>query len=101
MPTALTNSTHSEAADGVVPHAGAFAAGSGYWWLSASNGYADGGTYIVQEPDTLIATGRLGTVTWHHPPRDPNDKSDDLDHDPCVIKAMKAELATGREQQCP
>src|SRR5580704_1208462 len=34
---------HSEAKDGVAPHAGAFAAGNGQWSMNATNGYMDGG----------------------------------------------------------
>ena len=56
---------HSEAPDGVAPHAGTFAASGGVWSLQATNGYADGGTYTFQGPDTLIATGHFGTGDWH------------------------------------
>jgi hypothetical protein len=56
---------HSEAADGAVANAGAFSASNGHWWLRATNGYTDGGTYIYQPPDIWIATGRLGTGAWH------------------------------------
>jgi hypothetical protein len=55
---------HSEAADGVAPHAGKFAASGGVWSLQATNGYTDGGTYTFQPPDTLVATGHLGTASW-------------------------------------
>lgn len=55
---------HSEAADGVAPNAGTFSANNGRWSLSATNGYADGGTYLFQPPDTWIATGKLGTAAW-------------------------------------
>ncbi len=55
----------SEAADGVAPHAGKFAASGGVWSLQATNGYTDGGAYIFQAPDTLVATGHLGTASWH------------------------------------
>jgi hypothetical protein len=55
---------HSEAGDGVAPNAGTFSASSGRWSLQATNGYADGGTYLFQPPDTWIATGKLGTATW-------------------------------------
>jgi len=55
---------HSEAGDGVAPHAGTFSASDGYWWLQATSGYADGGTYTFQPPGTLITTGHLGTATW-------------------------------------
>jgi hypothetical protein len=56
---------HSEAPDGVAPHAGKFAASGGVWSLQATNGYTDGGTYTLQGPDTLVATGHLGTGSWH------------------------------------
>jgi hypothetical protein len=55
---------HSEAADGAVANAGAFSASNGHWWLRATNGYTDGGTYIFQPPDIWLATGRLGTGAW-------------------------------------
>ena len=55
---------HSEAKDGVAPHAGAFAAGKGQWSMKATNGYIDGGPYVFQPPDTWIAAGRLGTAAW-------------------------------------
>jgi hypothetical protein len=55
---------HSEGADGAVANAGAFSASNGHWWLRATNGYTDGGTYIFQPPDLWIATGRLGTGAW-------------------------------------
>jgi hypothetical protein len=55
---------HSEAADGVAPHAGKFAASGGVWSLQATNGYTDGGTYTFHAPDILVATGHLGTANW-------------------------------------
>jgi hypothetical protein len=58
---------HSEARDGVAPHAGTFSASNGHWSLKATNGYTDGGTYLFQPPDTWIATGQLGTAAWRHP----------------------------------
>jgi hypothetical protein len=57
---------HSEATDGVESHAGTFSASAGRWSLRATNGYTDEGTYIFQPPDTLIATGHLGTAAWRH-----------------------------------
>jgi hypothetical protein len=56
---------HSEAGDGAAPHAGKFAASGGVWSLQATNGYTDGGTYVFQGPDSLVATGHLGTGNWH------------------------------------
>jgi hypothetical protein len=55
---------HSEAKDGVAPHAGAFAAGNGQWSMNATNGYMDGGPYVFQPPDIWIAEGHLGTAAW-------------------------------------
>jgi hypothetical protein len=53
---------HSEAGDGVAPNAGIFSASNGRWALQATNGYADGGTYLFPPPDTWIATGKFGTL---------------------------------------
>ena len=57
---------HSEAGDGAPPHAGTFSASNGHWSLKATTGYTDSGTYLFQAPDTLIATGLLGTAAWRH-----------------------------------
>jgi hypothetical protein len=57
---------HSEAGDGAATHAGTFAASNGHWSLKATSGYTDSGTYVFQAPDTLIATGQLGTAAWRH-----------------------------------
>jgi hypothetical protein len=62
-----TYSFHSEAGDGAPPQAGAFSASNGRWSLNATNGYADGGTYLFQRLDTLIATGKSGTAVWRKP----------------------------------
>lgn len=56
---------HTEGADTAISHAGTFAASHGYWSLKATNGYTDGGTYLLQPPDTMIETGQLGTAAWH------------------------------------
>ena len=53
---------HSEAGDGVAANAGIFSASNGRWALQATNGYADGGTYLFPPPDTWIATGKFGTL---------------------------------------
>ena len=58
---------HSEAGDGAPPHAGTFSASNGHWSLKATTGYTDSGTYLFQAPDTLIATGQLGTGVCHRP----------------------------------
>jgi hypothetical protein len=55
---------HSQAMDGAASHAGSLSTSDEHWTLRASNGYQDGGTYRFESPDTLIATGRLGTGTW-------------------------------------
>jgi hypothetical protein len=57
---------HSEARDGAPAHAGTFSASNGHWSLKATTGYTDSGTYLFQPPDTLIATGQLGTAAWRH-----------------------------------
>ena len=56
---------HSEASDGAAPHSGSFTASGGRWSLQATSGYSDGGSYSFQGLDALVATGRLGTGTWH------------------------------------
>ena len=55
---------HTEGADVAVSHAGTFSASNGHWSLKATSGYTDSGTYVFQSPDTLIATGQLGTAAW-------------------------------------
>jgi hypothetical protein len=58
---------HSEAMDGAPSHTGTLSIYDGRWSLNATSGYTpwtDGGTYTFQPPDTLIATGRLGTGIW-------------------------------------
>jgi hypothetical protein len=59
-----TYAFHSEAGDGVPPHSGTFSASKGRWKLKATTGWADLGVYVFQPPDTLIATGLLGTAAW-------------------------------------
>ncbi len=66
-----TYSFHSEAGDGALPHAGTFSSSNGRWSLKATNGYADSGTYLFQGPNTLIATGKLGTAAWRKPAMKP------------------------------
>jgi Domain of unknown function (DUF4189) len=64
---------HSQAGDGAPSHAGVFTASGGKWTLRATNGlkqpgggaYTDGGTYTFPDSNTMVATGRLGTGTWH------------------------------------
>lgn len=55
---------HTEGADVAGSHAGTFSASHGYWSLKATTGYTDSGTYLIQPPDTLVATGQLGTAAW-------------------------------------
>ena|ERR1700681_378985 len=55
---------HSEARDGAPSHAGSFFARNGHWSLTATTGYTDSGTYLLQGSDTWIATGHLGTAAW-------------------------------------
>jgi hypothetical protein len=57
---------HTEAPDGAPSHAGTFAANGGTWTLVSIAGYADtdGGTYLMQGPDTMVMTGKLGTGSW-------------------------------------
>jgi hypothetical protein len=57
---------HSEAGDGAPSHAGILTASQGQWTIQANNiQYADGGTYKLASPGSMVATGRLGTGTWH------------------------------------
>ena len=58
---------HTEAPDGAPSHAGTFAADGGSWTLVSIAGYADtdGGTYLMQGPDTMVMTGKLGKGSWH------------------------------------
>jgi hypothetical protein len=61
-----TYEVHSEAFDGAPTNAGTFSAGAGQYTLHATNiSWDDSGTYSFQPPGTLVATGKLGTGTWH------------------------------------
>jgi hypothetical protein len=57
---------HTEAPDGAPSHAGSFVANGGTWTLLSIAGYADtdGGTYLMQGPNTMVMTGKLGTGAW-------------------------------------
>jgi hypothetical protein len=57
---------HTEAPDGAPSHAGTFSANSGIWTLVSIAGYedTDGGTYLMQGPNTMVMTGKLGVGTW-------------------------------------
>lgn len=98
-----TYAFHSEAGDGVPPQSGKFAASAGYWWLEAANGYADGGTYTLQPPDSFTATGKLGTALWRHASAGSSagdGTASGNDSDPCWVKALEANMQTGQGQQC-
>ncbi|HEY1506019.1 MAG TPA: DUF4189 domain-containing protein [Stellaceae bacterium] len=57
---------HTEAPDGAPSHAGTFVANGGTWTLVSVAGYVDtdGGTYLMQGPNTMVMTGKLGTGSW-------------------------------------
>jgi hypothetical protein len=57
---------HTEAPDGAPSHAGTFVANGGTWTLVSIAGYVDtdGGTYLMQGPNTMVMTGKLGTGGW-------------------------------------
>jgi hypothetical protein len=61
---------HTEAPDGAPSHAGTLSADGGTWSLvslaGSIAGYADRdeGTYLMQGPDTVEMTGKLGGGTW-------------------------------------
>jgi hypothetical protein len=56
---------HSEAMDGAPTHAGTLTASQGHYTLHAITlSWGGTGTYTFQGPDTVVATGKLGTGTW-------------------------------------
>jgi hypothetical protein len=56
---------HSEAADNTPSNNGTLTMAGGHYTLHAiSLAWDDVGTYIVQSPDVVVATGKLGTGTW-------------------------------------
>ncbi len=56
---------HSEAMDPTPSNAGTFSASNGKYTLHAiSMVWDDAGTYKVQSPGVVVATGKLGTGTW-------------------------------------
>ena len=56
---------HSEAMDNTPSNAGTFSASNGHYTLHAITvSWDDAGTYIVQSPGVVVATGKLGTGTW-------------------------------------
>jgi uncharacterized protein DUF4189 len=61
-----TYELHSEAFDGTPTNAGTLSASNGRYTLHATNiSWDDSGTYAFQPPATVVATGKLGTGTWH------------------------------------
>jgi hypothetical protein len=60
-----TYELHSEAMDNTPSNAGTFSASNGHYTLhSISMTWDDAGTYQVQSPGVVVATGKLGTGTW-------------------------------------
>jgi hypothetical protein len=60
-----TYESHSEAMDNAPSSAGTFSASNGHYTLHAiSMSWDDAGTYKVQSPGVVVATGKLGTGTW-------------------------------------
>lgn len=56
---------HSEAMDPTPSNAGTFSASNGHYTLHAiTMNWDDAGTYKVQSPGVVVATGKLGTGTW-------------------------------------
>lgn len=57
---------HAEGPGAAPSHRGTFAAAKGRYTLkSTTSAWNDTGTYQITAPDTLIASGRLGTGSWH------------------------------------
>ncbi len=60
-----TYELHSEAMDSTPSNAGTFTASNGKYTLHAiTMPWDDAGTYKVQSPGVVVATGKLGTGTW-------------------------------------
>ena len=60
-----TYELHSEAMDNTPSNAGTFSASNGHYTLHAiTMPWDDTGTYKVQSPGVVVATGKLGTGTW-------------------------------------
>lgn len=60
-----TYELHSEAMDNTPSNAGTFSASNGHYTLHAiTMSWDDTGTYKVQSPGVVVATGKLGTGTW-------------------------------------
>ncbi|HEY3934891.1 MAG TPA: hypothetical protein VGL65_09760 [Gemmatimonadales bacterium] len=61
-----TYAFHAEGPGSVPPHSGVFAARNGSYTLESTTiAWADTGTYLAPHDDTLNATGKLGTGSWH------------------------------------
>jgi len=61
-----TFESHSEALDNAPSLAGTVSFSGGKWSFNALNTpWTDGGTYKLSAPGTMVATGKLGTGTWH------------------------------------
>jgi hypothetical protein len=66
---------HAEGSGGTPAHSGTFAASQGHYVLdSTTSAWKDNGTYQVKARNTLVATGKLGTGSWHRV--GPNTKVD-------------------------
>jgi len=60
-----TYELHSEAMDNTPSNAGTFSATNGHYTLHAiTMPWEDQGTYTLQSPTVVVATGKLGTGTW-------------------------------------
>jgi hypothetical protein len=60
-----TYELHSEAMDNTPSNAGTLSASNGHYTLHAiTMTWDDAGTYKVQSPGVVVATGKLGTGTW-------------------------------------
>ena len=60
-----TYELHSEAMDNTPSNAGTLSASNGHYTLHAiTMSWDDAGTYKVESPGVVVATGKLGTGTW-------------------------------------
>jgi hypothetical protein len=61
-----TYSFHAEGPGAAPAHSGTFAAAKGHYILnSTTTTWNDTGTYQLTDSATMVATGKLGTGTWH------------------------------------
>jgi Sel1 repeat-containing protein len=57
---------HAEGPGAVQAHRGTFAASNGHYLLNSTTiKWNDAGTYQLEDSATLLATGKLGSGTWH------------------------------------